>query len=306
MAIYAFDGTMNEDKQADDEDTNVIKFTEAYKQAYKKAQGRGQCFYVSGVGTRYSVFGAIAGSLGGAGGQARVDEAFDALQENFAKGDEVIDIIGFSRGAALALEFANQINDRGVIGKASPAVRFIALWDTVASFGLPGNNINLSFNLTLPRNVERCCHALSLDERRLTFPLTRVDVDAHSDDLTEYDPVCEVWFRGFHSDVGGGNKNEALSSIPLVWMFHMARKSGIDIPQEHIERHAAKCDAGAKCKKPGMDLIPNKKRTIYRTDLVHESVSRREKVAPFFEGNNPPKGLRVMGYSGELVEKRFQ
>lgn len=303
MAIYAFDGTMNEDKQASDEDTNVLKF----KDAYMKMYGKDKCFYASGVGTRYSIFGAVAGGVGGAGGHARVDEAFDAVQDNFDKGDEIIDIIGFSRGSALALEFANQINDRGVAGQQSPTVRFLGLWDTVASFGLPGNNINLSFNITLPKNVERCYHALSLDERRLLFPLTRVDVDAHSNDQDEDDQIVrEVWFRGFHSDVGGGNKNDGLASFPLVWMLHMARMSGIEISNEDIDQYVVLCKKDTKCKKPGMDLIPNKKRTIYRSDLVHESVSRRQKVAAWFEGNNPPKGLRIIDNSDTILQDRFQ
>ena len=302
MAIYAFDGTMNEDKQADDEDTNVIKFKDAYINAYDSDK----CFYVSGVGTRYSVFGAVAGSIGGAGGQARIDEAFDALQDNFYKGDEVIDIIGFSRGSALALEFANQINERGVAGQQSPSIRFIGLWDTVASFGLPGNNINLSYNLTLPRNVERCYHALSLDERRLSFPLTHVDADAYSNANNEDDQlVREVWFRGFHSDIGGGNKNTGLSSISLVWMFNMAKMSGIEISQEDIAHYAEQCNAEAKCKKPGMDLIPNQKRTIRRSDLVHESVSYRENLTHWFEGNNPPKGLQVVNDSDVILQNGF-
>ncbi len=303
MAIYAFDGTKNEDKQSSDEETNVLKFKDAYIDAF----GEEHCFYVEGVGTRYSVFGAVAGGLAGAGGHARVDEAFDALQDNFEKGDEIIDVIGFSRGSALALEFANQINDRSVAGKQAAPVRFLGLWDTVASFGLPGNNINLSYNIALPRNVERCYHALSLDERRLLFPLTRLGVDAYSNDRNEDDQIIrEVWFRGFHSDVGGGNKNEKLSNIALVWMFHMAKLSGIGIPDKAINRYKGECDKGAPCKKPGMDLIPNQKRAIFRTDLVHESVSKREKVAAWFAGNNPPKGLRIVDDSDTVLANTFQ
>ena len=303
MAIYAFDGTGNEDKQANDEDTNVIKF----KNIYINKFGEGKCFYVEGVGTRYSIFGAALGGFSGAGGHARVDEALDQLEDNFEKGDNIIDIIGFSRGSALALEFANQINDRVVVDQQSPAIRFLGIWDTVASFGLPGNNVNLNFNITLPRNVERCYHAISLDERRLLFPLTRVGIDAYSNDNDEDDQIIrEVWFRGFHSDVGGGNKNEGLSNIPLVWMLNMAKISGIELFQGDIDDYKSLSENQSKCKKPGMDLIPNKKRPIFRSDLVHDSVFRVEKVAPRFEGNNPPKGLRVIDDSDTILEEKFQ
>ena len=76
MALYAFDGTENEDKPGHEQDTNVLKFFNAYNELYG---GPGKCFYVEGVGTRFSIFGTIGGGLFGAGGQESVDEAMDAL-----------------------------------------------------------------------------------------------------------------------------------------------------------------------------------------------------------------------------------
>ena len=35
MAIYAFDGTGNEDNPGDGKDTNVLKFYNAYKEGYQ-------------------------------------------------------------------------------------------------------------------------------------------------------------------------------------------------------------------------------------------------------------------------------
>ena len=77
----------------------------------------------------------------------RIKKAMEILKDNFSKGDTTIDIVGFSRGAALALEFANEIHDKGVNGQKEPSIRFIGIWDTVASFGLPGNNINLGIHI---------------------------------------------------------------------------------------------------------------------------------------------------------------
>ncbi len=126
----------------------------------------------------------------------------------------MLDIIGFSRGAALALDFANEIHDNGINGEDAPTIRFLGLWYTVASFGLPGNNTNLGYELTVPKNVQVCRHAISLDERRASFPLTRVTQDKLSG-LGPLD-IEEVWFRGCHSDVGGGNDNEGLSHLALA------------------------------------------------------------------------------------------
>lgn len=304
MAIYAFDGTMNRDYDEDGRDSNVLKFFDAYREG-KDSEARGRCFYVSGVGTRFGVIGKAFGSVFGAGGQQRIDEGMERLQKNFAAGDETIDIIGFSRGSALALEFANTVYDEGVEKdgeQIKPEIRFIGLWDTVASFGLPGNNVNLGYNLHVPPNANRTYHAIALDERRQSFPLTRVVADA----LEERDDrhVYEVWFRGFHSDIGGGNDNEGLSSIALDWMFRRAADCGIDIPAGHVNRHRALMNPDADREKPGMDLIANRKRAIHPHDVVHHSVTARSGGGDW-PYNNPPKGMKVVGDDGKILAKGF-
>ena len=226
------------------------------------------------------------------------------MEENFKKGDEKIDIIGFSRGAALSLEFANEIHDHGINGKDMPPINFVGIWDTVASFGIPGNSINVGYTLSVPKNVGHCFHAIAIDERRQVFPLTRVVQDAYSGRKALN--INEVWFRGFHSDVGGGNENESLSSIPLLWMFKRAVDVDINIPSIHIEKQETLRDPTAACVKPGMDIVPNKKRTIQHADVVHDSVSRRDWVARRFEANNPPKGLKVVNDKGEIRAQGFE
>ena len=164
------------------------------------------------------------------------------------------------------------------------------------------NNVNLGFQLTVPYNVRWCCHAIALDERRFSFPLTRVVQNAYTGRKRR--DIREVWFRGYHSDVGGGNKNQGLSSISLVWMLRRARNRKIVIPDAHFNRHAKLRNPAGACKKPGMDLKANEKRSIMPSDVVHESVSRR-KSAGGFPANNPPKGLRVVGDDGKLLQQRF-
>jgi uncharacterized protein (DUF2235 family) len=221
MALYAFDGTWNKDEAGEGTDTNVVKFAEAYTE---------ETCYRPGVGTRFGRLGKIFGGVLGAGGGQRLDEMLQELASNFAEGDRSVDIVGFSRGAALALDFANLVNDR----MNGAPVRFLGLWDAVASFGLPGNRVNIGHKLTLPDNVEYCFHAMSLDERRGNFPLTRVAL------VKGGKPVAgrleEVWFRGVHSDVGGGNENPGLNWISLDWMFANAHRCGLDIDQAAVAR----------------------------------------------------------------------
>ena len=118
----------------------MLKLYQAYEEGYR---AEGKCFYVAGVGTRWGTLGKLLGAVFGAGGHKRNKEAVKALEKNFKKGDTATDIIGFSRGAALALEFANEIHDQRVNGVKEPPIPFLGLWDTVAS----GNNVNLGYHL---------------------------------------------------------------------------------------------------------------------------------------------------------------
>ena len=157
-----FDGTWKKDEIDDRDDSNVVRFRDAYESRQ---------FYYTGVGTRFWFSGKLLGALFGMGAKGRIKKAFKQLKRNYRNGDEVIDIIGFSRGAAMSLHLANRINEE--INGAD--IRFLGLLDVVGSFGIPGNNLNLGWDLTLPDNVRKCYHAMALDERRDNFPLTRVE-----------------------------------------------------------------------------------------------------------------------------------
>lgn len=287
MALYAFDGTWNENKPDDAADTNVRKFYEAYE---------GRKFYREGPGTRWGWLGKIFGGLFGAGGKKRVEEAYEELGKNFRENDRVIDIIGFSRGGALALDFANKIHSEGVGGGQRPEIRFVGVWDVVPSFGIPGNDINLGFVLTLPESVKQCFHAMALDERRRNFPLQRVVTTMPN--ATDEGRIFEVWFRGVHSDIGGGNRNVGLSSIALHWMYKQALRCGLNIPRQEIAKQTQHINPQASISK-NLDVIKNKYRTIPWTDVAHDSVTHRAGA------NNPPIGLKVVNDDGQILPNGF-
>lgn len=270
MALYAFDGTWNSALIDDDlegpDDTNVVRFYEAYD---------GSKWYVSGPGTRLGRLGKAVGGLTGAGARDRVEEAYLALAAGYAQGDTTIDIVGFSRGAAIALDFANLIKDKGIrdpetdrVMAADVQIRFLGLWDVVGSFGIPfGERIfqrlNVGHKLRVPKHVEYAYHALALDERRQSFRPTR--------QLNAY----EVWFRGVHSDVGGGNGNAGLASIALRWMLRKAQAAGLPIVPEKI----AACDALIDCDAAlvhSKDLVANAYREFWDDDRVHYTVGDRD------------------------------
>ena len=236
MALYAFDGTWNDAKSGEDlqyANTNVVRFFQAYDRntaAAARSAGTPAVtnFYVAGVGTRYDVLGHALGGTFGLGELGRIREAYDRLCLSWASGDTTIDIVGFSRGAATTLDFAHYVQQMGIrapgsddIVEANPHINFLGVWDVVAAFGLAnlGNELlNFGHHLCLPKaNLRYCCHALALDETRLSFLPTRLP------------GADEVWFRGAHSDIGGGNGNRGLNDITLRWMFRKAKACGLPI-----------------------------------------------------------------------------
>ena len=270
MALYAFNGTWNSEKTdvettPDNEyltNTNVLKFRDAYADA--------NGYYTNGVGTRFGVFGRIFGGAFGVGGHDRINDALNHLRARLAAGDTVVDVVGFSRGAALAIAFTNRVYKQVVdphTGKP-PVIRFLGVWDVVGSFGIPINlgpflfqEYNLGYALTLPPNVEYCFHAMALDERRQTFRVTRLKGG------------WEVWFRGSHSDIGGGNGNIGLNNISFCWMLRKAAAAGLPIDQVRVLDASGASKPATPVRWP-RDFVKNSPREIGKNDRVHYSVGK--------------------------------
>jgi uncharacterized protein (DUF2235 family) len=250
MALYAFDGTWNEDHPEARHDTNVVLFRDAYD--------HGPVLYLPGPGTRGGWLGKLAGGITGLGARARVNDALRALATNLANGDRVVDVVGFSRGAAIALHFANCVAER----YNGQAVRFLGLFDTVPSFGIPGNDIDWGWKLGYPATAERCVHAMAMDEARYNFPLHRVPKDAR---------LTEMWFRGVHSDVGGGNGNTARSSIALDWVLGEAHRAGLRINTAKVMENRALMDPCGAISRRKIDVKLGR-RQARPGDVLHASV----------------------------------
>ena len=272
MALYAFDGTWNREHSEAEvaRNTNVKGFFNLYEGTRN--------VYVAGVGTRLGRLGRIAGGLLGAGGFSRLNEMYRSLCANYEAGHTRINLVGFSRGAALALDFANLIARRGIqdakgrVITSQPVIDFIALFDVVGSFGVPFSLGPLKFQewnvghmLKLPANIgiSNCYHALALDERRRTFMVTRVP------------GAYEAWFAGVHGDVGGGNGNFGLNHISLRWMALKAQEAGLPgFSNERILAATHSYNPRAPVShSPGYDVIRNDWRPIRQGDRIHQSVT---------------------------------
>lgn len=263
MALYAFDGTWNSEKDAGryDLNTNVVRFKDLYM---------GPKFFYKGVGTKHGFVGKIVGGAFGMGGFERIEEAKRDLAEQLAHGDRDIDIVGFSRGAALAVHFANVISDGVMVGgrREVPPVRFLGVFDIVAAFGIPidigisFNRINLGYKLGLAKVVQHCYHAIALDEARKAFRPTRVRGG------------CEVWFRGVHSDVGGGNDNHALNDITLRWMLHKAVATGLPMATDCVGSSCKRIDVNGRIGE-NFDKLLVRPREPKKDDAFHYTVAAR-------------------------------
>ncbi len=116
-------------------------------------------------------------------------------------------------------------------------IAFLGVWDTVGALGFPYRRVAAAldripwfkhgFHSTrMSDSVERGCHALAIDDERLSFHPTFWD---------EPDPrVEQVWFAGMHSDVGGGYAESGLSDIALQWMVRRAVPQGLRLYSKHL------------------------------------------------------------------------
>lgn len=211
-------------------------------------------YYDQGVGTRW--YDKITGGAFGTGMYCDVREAYTWLAEQYQPDDELF-IFGFSRGAATALSLANLVDSCGIVGttttysfedayrlyslrgfirdgpasqrfrqngedfgRASP-LKFLGLFDTVASLFLRRLWREDMHVLTLPASAYRVAHAIALDENRSMFRSVRFPSAPTHGTLTER------WFTGAHANVGGGYACDPLATLPLRWMMLEAASCGL-------------------------------------------------------------------------------
>jgi uncharacterized protein (DUF2235 family) len=128
------------------------------------------------------------------------------------------------------------------VGRNAPVIRFLGLWDTVAAYGLPIDEMTKGVSqwlwpLEIPSHtlhpaVRRACHALSLDDERTTFHPVLWDEKKEpprtgTPRYTSGERLSQVWFAGVHANVGGGYPDDSLAQIPLYWIVQEAKACGL-------------------------------------------------------------------------------
>ncbi|OLZ59230.1 hypothetical protein AV521_45830 [Streptomyces sp. IMTB 2501] len=258
--VVCCDGTW--DKADQSCRTNVSKVALAIRP--RDSEGMEQrVYYHRGVGTHW--WDKWRGGAFGLGLSQNVVDAYRFLVDNYEPSDELY-LFGFSRGAFTARSVAGLVRNCGVLrredagrlteawdlyrdrvegpnGVAStlfrrayahePRIRFIGVWDTVGSLGIPwlgGRGMNPLLHLLnrrsqfhdpkLSSRVDGAFQALAIDEERPPYKPTLWEQQpwAHDQELKQ------VWFSGSHGDIGGGYPDTSLSDLALLWMIRQAER----------------------------------------------------------------------------------
>lgn len=243
-------------------------------------------FYDPGVGTGAGFLDKYLGGLFGIGLSQNVVDCYTFLAAHYRPGDEIY-MFGFSRGAftvrsaagmirkvgLVRREYASSITraydiyrsrtDEDVISPDTKAacefrerysewpvrIKFIGVWDTVGSLGVPVRPLSFINPLSadrfafhdanLSRTVDFAYHALAIDERRGPFRPTLWQQHPEA----EGQVMEQQWFPGVHCDVGGGYERTGLSNIALHWIVEKAKAVGLAFDDDILDDYTADCFA---------------------------------------------------------------
>ena len=273
--VVCADGTWNQVEKAESGkhlSTNVAKFAAALLPSDIHGTPQLLC-YLEGVGTHRGQW--LSGGMFGLGISRNISRGYEFLVRCYEPGDEIW-IFGFSRGAFTARSLAGMIRDCGLlklahidrIGNAmalyrdrysdtapdaprarvfrnsyshEPDIKFIGVWDTVGSFGVPGVHLWLArllridwqfHDTKLSRSVKNAYHALAIHEKRFDFRPTLWQ--KQNGPQSSKQTMEQVWFCGVHSDVGGGYVDEQLSDVALMWMIEKAKSRGLSFREDFL------------------------------------------------------------------------
>ena len=273
--IVCADVTWN-DEDAAGGPTNVAKIHHALKHKFVEPVEQFVC-YVTGVGTQRSEH--LRGGAFGYGLSKNIKDAYRFLVEHYERDDELF-LFGFSRGAYTVRSLAGFIRNSGLLRRENvdrldeafrlyrnrsddthpqsdkatafrkansyePKIKFIGVWDTVGSLGVPLVRLRILGFLNrligkdwrfhdpaLSSWVENAYHAMSIHERRGTFVPTLWEKQNKPE--TERQVLEQVWFPGVHCDVGGGYRTSDLSDASLLWMIKRAEGCGLEFRRDAL------------------------------------------------------------------------
>ena len=304
--VICCDGTRGQ-YESEEKNTSVIRLFERLD-----TDGDAQVsYYDPGIGT-YSpakywpmraaakAYASITG-LGkkGAGLNGNIRQAYEYVMDNYEPGDKVF-LFGYSRGAHTVRVLAAMLNKCGLLTKGSNNLypymnriyenqnnetrasgfkktfsrvckpHFIGVFDTVASVGLIWRK--QFSNRRLNEDVAYAYQAIATNERRWHFrpsiwEETNIPPGQH---------IEQVWFPGYHADVGGQNADRGISDIALEWMVRQAEAQGLQLRNNwHEELENNPLGTIEKSDKLLIWGIGARNRKIPEGANIHQSVLQR-------------------------------
>src|SRR5688572_2400098 len=213
--------------------------------------------------------------------------------------------------ARLARDIANRImpfrKAEATEKISAPDIQFLGLWDTVAAYGLPFDELTRAWNWFFPLsvpdrdpcpNILRACHALALDDERNSFhPVlwNEFNLSRHNTRAKHIkdEKICQVWLTGMHPGGGGGYPDDALANVSLEWIMGEAAREGVILKKGALEAvaeasdvHGRRYDSRAgiggayrylprKLAALTHDADDRKNQVIIQRPKIHESVFQR-------------------------------
>lgn len=223
--------------------------------------------YVAGIGTATGGVGRLWSAAFGTGLLANLVSAYRFLALNYDPGDEIyvvgfsrgaytarslagmIEQIGLLTPEAVV---ANQLRRALILYRSRGSARrrrtstiakfrtrhchpdvdiaFLGVFDTVGGLGVPFPSVAQRryrfHDVALGTHVRVARQALALDEGRWRFRPCLWESPPGAPPVSP-ERVRQVWFRGDHSDIGGGHAETTLSNTTLRWMVDQARQVGL-------------------------------------------------------------------------------
>jgi len=322
LLLFAFDGTRHNQRTH----SNVMRFLQQYQD--------GAAYYHSGPGNPYTLNrDAIVAFSAPRILEAQWFNLLTALKQantsawmrNAQTGTIPIDVIGFSRGAALARHFGNLIvahTHEGVfsyqhatLGLISACVdlRFMGLLDTVAQFGLAGSK-NSTYDFRVAQAWRWVTHAVALHEYQGLFPLSSTQTSPNT-------RVIEAPFIGAHGDIGGGNlldpkaarRRGDLSNVALNWLWWQAQVAGVAVkPLHHDDQIVRKAVVNSPLDLNRPKSLSQPDRSVldaqgtllhlHQSDAKHIGKTQRRSVEPLIRAERLPNHL--VGYEVDMAAYR--
>lgn len=237
----------------------------------------GYAFGVRGTGVKKKVEKGIQDVL------AQLD---DELDKNIIIEELVLDVFGFSRGAAGARYFIHKtLSDKSglfsspepladkiraknfEIDKKNVRVEFVGLYDTVSSEGLDPDDVSsLKLKAVGRSEVKTVIHLAAADEHRSYFRLTNIKSATGKGKGGK-----EIFLPGVHSDIGGGYRNDIEENLVLNESYD---RSSLEEDRKYLLSQGWFTEEQIYIESPPAELAVYHHREVPRREL-HRLKSRR-------------------------------